>query len=193
MCLPLDNASSWDLLGPRGPRCPTNLCYACGAQGKLGKNFLNWGEYSPASLCLSLPPKRVQTLCFWVHLSLSTCCDTQVAPRVLYLGFRGLCLFWLPWKRFWGWFGPQLPLAKSWTSKPSAVSWCSSMPLWGCWGCHSGQPPGLKTWLSPPRALVVSSKGHLLPISVFLSWCQGFGCAREQRPVGAASRGGLSQ
>lgn len=174
------------LLGPWGLRCPTNLCYARGAQGKLGKNFLNWDEYSPASLCLSLPPKRVQNLTFWVCLSLSSRCDNEVAPRALYIEFREALPFLAIWKKVLGLVWDSITFSKELNFK--AIS-CVLMSIHAFMRILT-----MSHWSTPwAEGLVVSSKGHPRPFLGFLGHCQGFGCAREQRLVGGASSGCLSQ
>lgn len=163
-------------LGPEGPHKPL-LC--TWSTGEIGEKLLKLRWIFPSFPVPQPSSQKGSTPHFWVHLSLSTCCDTQVAPRALCSEFRGFCLFWPSGKSFWGWFGTWSPLAKSWISKPSAVSWCPSMLLWGSWWCHTGQPHGLKTWLSPPRALVVFPKQHLLPFWGFL------GISQEKRSKGS--------
>lgn len=168
-------------LGPEG--APQTPAMHVEHMENWGKSFLNWDEYSPACLCLSLPPKRVQTLVdFFVHLSLR--CDTEVAPRALHIEFRGFCLFWPSGKRFRGWFGTQLPLAKSWTENLCFYE----DPEDATWDCPMGRRPGCLLqgfpsffgvpWLVPRIWLCQGAKVHgrsiqrlLIPINNKLySW-----------------------
>lgn len=97
-------------------------------------------------------PKGFKTSFFWVHLSFSTCCDTKVAPRALYIEFREALPFLAIWKKVLGLVWNLITFSKELSFK--AIS-CVLMSIHAFMRILT-----MPHWTTPwAEDLVVSSKG----------------------------------